>query len=100
MENKAFLVINAIVNKAHASEVPGYLGSIMPVFGKNGGKPVARYRATDQLSGQDGPEMVAIVEFPDSATINNMVNSEDYKSLDELRGKVFTKLNLVICDEL
>jgi hypothetical protein len=39
-ETKAVLLINAIVNKENMADVQTYLGSIMPVFAKNGGKPI------------------------------------------------------------
>jgi len=99
-EEKSFLLINATANKDNMADLKTYLGSIMPVFGKNGGKPIGRYRATDQLLGDNGPEMVALIEFPSSEAIKTMVESDDYKALGELRQKAFTKLNLTICGEM
>ena len=43
-DSKTFLVITAIVNKQNIAEVPEYLGSVMKIFGQNGGKPVGRYK--------------------------------------------------------
>jgi uncharacterized protein (DUF1330 family) len=77
-----------------------YLESIMPVFGKNGGKPIARYKAVEQLMGEQGPEMVALIEFPSRDTIKSMISSNDFKALDDLRQRAFKKLNLIICDEM
>ena len=99
-EEKTFLVINATANKDNMEDLKTYLGSITPVIGKNGAKPVGRYRATDQLVGDNGPEMVAVFEFPSSEAIKAMIESDDYKALSELRKKAFTKLNLTICGEM
>ena len=97
-ENNSVLVISAIVNKKNISELQGYLGGVMQIFGKNGGKPVGRFKTAEQLIGEDGPEMLAMIEFPDSATIRDMVNGEDFQSLSEVRARVFSKLNMMICD--
>lgn len=97
MENsKALLVVNAIVNKENMSELPQYIQGIGPVFAKNGGKPVGQYKTIEQIAGEDSPEMVSIVEFENAETIRNLVNSEEFQALSELRSRVFSKLNLVI----
>ena len=96
-ENKAVLIISAIVNKAHMADVPAYLGSVMQIFGQNNGKPIGRYKTVDQLLGEDSPEMVAVIEFPDADTIKQMVEGEAFQALSELRERVFSKLNMVTC---
>ena len=96
-ESTAILFISAIVNKEHASEVPGYLGSVMQVFGKNGGKPIARYKG-EGLVGDDSPEMMAVIEFANADTIRNMVSGDDFTALADLRARVFSKLNMTICE--
>ena len=101
MENgKSLLVVNAIVNKENMNLLGEYQGSIMQVFGKNGGKPVARYKTSIPLAGDESPEMIAIAEFESPEVIQNMVNGEDFQALSELRSKVFSKLNLMICESL
>lgn len=99
-ENKAVLVINAIVNKENMAEVPGYLGQVMQIFGKNQGKPIGRYKTVEQLLGEDSPEMVAIIEFPSASVIHDMVNGDDFQSLSDLRARVFRKLNMVTCTSM
>jgi uncharacterized protein (DUF1330 family) len=99
-DRKTFLVITAIVNKQNIAEVPEYLGSVMKIFGQNGGKPVGRYKTINTLVGEESPEMIAIIAFPDDQKIKEMMNSKDFENLGELRSRVFDKLNLVLCLEL
>lgn len=99
-DTKAFLVINAIVNKENMADVNTYLESILPLFGKNGGKPIARYKTLEQLAGEESPEMIGIMEFPNGGIIKQMINGEDFMALADLRAKAFTKLNMMICDEM
>ena len=95
-ENKTFLVITAIVNKQNIAEVPEYLGSVMQIFGQNGGKPVGRYKTVNALVGEESPEMMAVIEFDSPKTIEDMVNGEVFNALAEQRARVFSKLNMII----
>ncbi len=99
-DQKAIFVINAKVNKANMQEVHEYLGQIMPLLMKNGGNPIARYKTIQGISGNDGPEMISIVEFQSAELINKMVASDDFKALAELRAKAFSKLDMMICTSM
>ena len=96
--NKSVLLINAIVNKEHISELPGYLGNVMQVFGKNGGKPIGRFKTVENLLGEDSPEMTALIEFPNAEVIKELVKGEEFLALSEVRVRVFRKLNMLVCD--
>lgn len=95
-DTKTVLLISAIVNKNHVSELQEYLGKVMQVFGKNGGKPVGRFKTTGHLLGDDSPEMTAIIEFPNAQVIQELVDGEEFLALSDLRARVFTKLNMDI----
>jgi uncharacterized protein (DUF1330 family) len=97
-DNKATLVISAILNKANMAELPQYMGAIGPIFMKNGGTPVGRYKGIEQLAGEQGPEIVSIFDFPNAEVIKAMYDSEEFIALADLRGRIFTKLNLTICN--
>ena len=99
-DKKTFLVITAIVNKQNIAEVPEYLGSVMQIFGQNGGKPVGRYKTINSLVGEESPEMMAVIEFDSSGTIEDMVNGEAFNALAEQRARVFTRLNMIICQNM
>lgn len=42
---------------------------------------------------------MSIFEFPNSQSIEDMMNDEDYKKLIEIREKGFTKLNMRIYEK-
>ncbi|MEX0291056.1 MAG: DUF1330 domain-containing protein [Flavobacteriaceae bacterium] len=98
--SKTFLVITAIVNKQNIAEVPEYLGSVMQIFGQNGGKPVGRYKTINPLVGGESPEMMAVIEFDSPKTIEDMVNGQAFRALSEQRTRVFTKLNMIISQNM
>lgn len=98
--NKTFLVITAIVNKENMAEVAEYLGSVMQIFKQNGSKQVARYKTVNSLVGKESPEMMAVIEFDSPKTIENMVNGEAFNVLSEQKTRVFTKLNMIISQQM
>ena len=97
---KTVLVINAVVNQEHKQELQGYLAQMMQIFKDNGGKPVGRYKTIQKIIGSQAPEMIAIISFENAETIKNMLEGDQYKSLSELRERVFSDLNIVLCTEL
>jgi uncharacterized protein (DUF1330 family) len=99
-DSKPVLIINAVLNKENMPEVQSYLGSIGPVFVKNGGSAVARFKAVEQVTGEDGPDMIAIFEFESVETIKIMIASDDFTELADLRAKAFSTLNLTIADPM
>lgn len=96
-QDKAILIVTAIVNKENMADVKQYKENIPAVFGKAGARPVASYNTVEQIVGEDSPDLVAIFEFDNADAIKNMINGEDFKALAELRAKAFSKLNLMIC---
>ena len=97
---KTVLVINAVVNQEHKQELQGYLAQMMQIFKDNGGKPVGRYKTIEKIKGSQAPEMIAIISFENAETLKNMLEGDQYKSLSELRERVFSELNIVLCTEL
>ena len=95
-DQKTFLVVTAIVNKENAAELPTYLEQVKPLFGKYGAQPVGSFKTIKKIAGDESPEMVSISAFESVEAIETLVNSEEFKSLAELRARVFSKLNLVI----
>ena len=99
-DKKTFLVITAIVNQQNITEVPEYLGSVMKIFGQSGGVPVGRYKTINTLVGEESPEMMAVIEFDNPRTIEDMLTGEAFYALAEQRKRVFTKLNMIISQNM
>jgi uncharacterized protein (DUF1330 family) len=91
-----FLIINAIPNPEKMEQVQSYLSQVMPVLVSGGGKPVGRYRVTNQVIGEDGPKMMALIEYSDEKSITAMIDSEAFTALADLRKDAFLQLNLMV----
>jgi uncharacterized protein (DUF1330 family) len=99
-ESRTFLVITAIINKQHIAELPEYLGSVMQIFGQNGGKPVGRYKTIQPLIGEEPPEMMAVIEFANPKIIEDMAKGAEFNALADQRARVFSKLNMIISQSM
>lgn len=97
---KTVLVINAVIDQEHKQELPAYLSQMMQVFKEHGGKLIGRYKTIEKISGIQTPDMIAMISFENSEIIKNMLDGDEYKSLSELRRRVFSDLEIVICSEL
>ncbi len=98
--SKAFLIISSTPKSGKEELLHSYLSQAMPLAMAAGGTPVGRYVATKQLLGEGGPTLVAIVEFADAQSINDMMSSAEFGALGDLRNEVFEQLDMVICNEM
>ena len=76
--------------------VQAYLSQIMPVLLAGGGKPVGRYRITNQIFGEGGPKLMALLECSNEARITDMIAGEGFTVLAGLREEAFLQLNLMV----
>ena len=101
MENKkAILIVAAVVNKDKMEDLTSYLQKAGPLTDQYGGKGLARYKTLENISGDQSPEILSVTEFPSAETIKVLVNSAEYKALDNLRSTAFTKLNMIISESM
>jgi uncharacterized protein (DUF1330 family) len=91
-----FLIINAIPNPKKMKQVQAYLSQVMPVLVSAGGKPVGRYMVTNQVIGDGGPKMMALLEYADEKSITDMLNGQAFLELAELRQEAFLQLNVMV----
>jgi len=101
MKNQTFLIVNAVPNTDDMPSFQSYLSQIVEVFKKFGGSNMQRFKTTEQVMGNGGIKAIAVFEFPDAQSIKNMIGSEEFTSLNELRQKAYKQeVDLMICETL
>lgn len=96
----AFLVITSTPNPDKMEELQSYLKQVMPVLMSGGGKPVGRYRVTEQVAGHGGPKTIAIMEYPSAQAIRDLISGDGFNALNALRAEVFLSLDLMISEAI
>ena len=100
-DNKTFLVINAIPNTDDMPSFKLYLSQIIGIFTKFGGNGMQRWKTTEQVMGQGGIKAIAVFEFPSAQSVKNMLASEEFNALNDLRKKAYKQeVDLMFCETL
>lgn len=97
-ENKTFLIVNAVPNHFDLESFQCYLSQIIEIFKKFGGKNMQRFKVKEQIMGKGNIKAIAFFEFPSSQSIKEMIKSDDFLALNELRQKAYLQeVDLMIC---
>jgi uncharacterized protein (DUF1330 family) len=100
-EEKTFLIVNAIPNTEDMESFQTYLSKIVPIFRNNGATNMQRFKTVEQVMGNGGIKASAVFEFPNAQAIKDMVASEEFNTLNELRKKAYNQeVDLMICHTL
>ena len=72
-------------------------GSVaVPIMMEAGGTFTAQFVRIDNLAGDDGPEVVAIMEFDDESAVRAAIASPEYQAVVHYRDKAFERFNLIL----
>lgn len=60
-----------------------------------------RWKTVEQVMGDGGIKAMAVFEFPSSQSVKNMMASEAFNTLNDLRKKAYKQeVDLMICEAL
>lgn len=98
---KTFLIVNAIPNTEDIPSFQAYIAQIIGIFKQFGGTGMQRWKTSEQVMGKCGIKAIAVFEFPSARSIKEMMASEAFNSLNELRKKAYKQeVDLMICETL
>jgi uncharacterized protein (DUF1330 family) len=96
MNLKIFLIILGFINPEEQQSFDHYVTGINSLYENVGAKVVDRYPIAQMVLGEEKPDFIMIVEFPNQEAFMKLFSSEDYKKLLPYRKKGFKKLNVFI----
>lgn len=100
-DNKTFLMVNAIPNMDDMDSFQSYISQIVGIFKQFGGNGMQRWKTVEQVMGKGGIKAMAVFEFPSAKSIKDMMVSEEFNALNELRKKAYKQeVDLMICEAL
>jgi uncharacterized protein (DUF1330 family) len=72
-------------------------GSVaVPIMVAAGGTFTGQYGRIDDLVGDDGPQVVGIMEFADEAAVRAAFKSPEYEAVVPHRDKAFERFNVIL----
>lgn len=100
-EKKTFLLVNAVPNMDDMASFQSYLSQIVGVFKQFGGSGMQRWKTLEQVMGKGGIKAMAVFEFPSAQSVKDMMESEEFNALSDLRKKAYKQeVDLMICEAL
>ena len=73
-----------------------YVGVAGPLLFGAGGVPSGQYKRVSHIVGEDGPEQILVMEFPDEDTIRAVFDSPEYSAAIPDRDAAFEHLSVIV----
>ena len=99
MNLKIFLIIIGFINPQEQESFNIYSTQINQLYENAGAEVTNRYPIVQTLMGDEKPNFILVVEFPNQTSLHQLFTSEDYKKLVPYREKAFSKINVFISTE-
>ncbi|MBI3524235.1 MAG: DUF1330 domain-containing protein [Betaproteobacteria bacterium] len=93
----AIMVTVASFAPGGAEHYARYAAGVLPLLSKAQVKLRERLEGREALVGSDFPDLVAVMEFPDEATMRFFLSSKEYQALIPHREKAFSMLRTFSC---
>lgn len=92
----AKLVVTAYLSPTGTDALNKYLEVMKVLNEKAQAKPIAKYEINETLIGSTELSYVAIMEFPNEASIHQLFRSEEYQNILNFREEAFKKVEAFI----
>jgi len=73
-----------------------YLSVTGPLLEKAGARVVSQKEVSETITGEQPPQYVTLVEYPDRDAVSEVFESESYRSLLPVRDKAFSRYDVCI----
>lgn len=99
MTAKLFLIIVGFINAQEQASFEHYKTEINKHYEAAGATVTDRYPVLQVLAGEEKPDFVMVVEFPNAEALQSVFASPEYQKLVPYREKGFKKLNVFLSNK-
>ncbi len=93
---KIILIIIGFINPQEKDSFEYYSTEINELYKEARAEVTDRFPIYQTALGDEKPDFVLVVEFPDEKSLQQLFSSEKYKEIAPYREKAFNKLNVLI----
>jgi uncharacterized protein (DUF1330 family) len=79
------------VNAGGESALNKYMSVVGPLMESAGAKVINRFELSTSIAGTNDFQFMTLVEYPDQASVSRVFDSDEYKSLKDLKKIAFSK---------
>ena len=95
MSFKIVMIVLAFLNPAETEAFDTYVTGIRAQYENVGAKTV-RHDVDQMLAGEQQPDFIMVVEFPNPQAVQQLFSSKEYQQLVPYREKAFKKLEVFL----
>lgn len=92
----AKLIVTAQLNPNDSEALSKYLEVMKALNEKAQAKPLAKYEINETIIGSSKLSYVAVMEFPDEASIHQLFASDEYQKIVKFREQAFIRVDAFI----
>jgi uncharacterized protein (DUF1330 family) len=100
MTDQAFLFVTATPNPNEPQAMQEYLKQVLPLLISGGGKLLGRGAVQDVIVGSPDYKMAMTMAFDDIEAAKAVFESEDYKNLEDVRDRGFSKIDIALAKSM
>ncbi len=89
---KVVLIILATINPNEKEALNHYLEQMNMLYEQVEAIQISKYKISESLMGENSPNLVSILEFPNQDALDKVFKSEKYKTLKPFREKAFLQV--------
>lgn len=99
MNLKIFFIIIGFINPQEQESFKHYSTEINKLYESVGAEVIGRYPIAQTLLGEEKPDFLLVVEFPNQQALQNLLTSKEFQDLAPYREKAFSKISVFISTE-
>jgi uncharacterized protein (DUF1330 family) len=100
MTDKTTLIVTSNPNPDQQEALKEYVQGVMPLLLNLGGVVIKRSTITDTYHGEKHFTFLLVMDFPSKKALKDMFESDNYKSLIQIREKGFKTIDIFFADNL
>jgi len=93
---KATIIVEGVFRPGHEAHFEEYSQLVRGYLEKHGAQVIRRQRIEKVIYGNDPPDLVMVIDFPDRAVAERIFLEQEYLDFIPLREKVFSRFNMYL----
>ncbi len=93
---KATIIVESVSRPGHETYFQEYSTLVRRYLEKHSGRVIRRQRIEKVLYGQEKPDLVMVIDFPDRALAEGIFFEREYLDIIPLRDRVFSCFNMYL----
>jgi uncharacterized protein (DUF1330 family) len=92
----ATIIVEGVFRPGYETHFEEYSSLVRRYLEKHAGRVIRRQKIEKILYGQERPDLVMVIDFPDRALAERIFFEQEYLDIIPLRDKIFSRFNMYL----